>query len=76
LPPHCGKGSGGLYNNIRLKTAISYVKPKDMLVGHQQEIQAGRYRKLEAAREKTPPAGRVAVETDYFRLGDNPEAIQ
>jgi len=50
------------YNNVRLNSAIGYITPKDMLAGHQQEIQAERDRKLEAAREqrkKPPPAGRV-----------------
>jgi len=27
------------YNNVRLNSAIGYITPKDMLVGHQQEIQ-------------------------------------
>ena len=40
------------YNDIRLNSAIGYVTPKDMLAGHQQEIQAERDRKLEAARER------------------------
>jgi putative transposase len=40
------------YNNIRLNIAIGYITPKDMLAGHQQEIQADRDRKLEAAREQ------------------------
>jgi hypothetical protein len=40
------------YNNIRLNSAIGYITPKDMLAGHQQEIQAERDRKLEAAREQ------------------------
>ena len=39
------------YNNVRLNSAIGYITPKDMLVGHQQEIQAERDRKLEAARQ-------------------------
>lgn len=39
------------YNHVRLNSAIGYVTPKDMLVGRQQEIQADRDRKLEAARE-------------------------
>src|ERR1700693_2583715 len=39
------------YNNVRLNSAIGYITPKDMLAGHQQEIQAERDRKLEAARE-------------------------
>ena len=34
-----------------LNSAIGYITPKDMLAGHQQEIQADRDRKLEAARE-------------------------
>jgi hypothetical protein len=32
-------------------SAIGYITPKDMLAGHQQEIQADRDRKLRAARE-------------------------
>ena len=39
-------------NNVRLNRAIGYITPKDMLAGHQQEIQADRDRKLEAAREQ------------------------
>jgi hypothetical protein len=39
-------------NNVRLNSAIGYIKPKDMLAGHQQENQAERDRKLEAAREQ------------------------
>ena len=39
------------YNNVRLNSAIGYITPKDMLAGHQQDIQAERDRKLEAARE-------------------------
>jgi hypothetical protein len=52
------------YNNVRLNGAIGYITPKDMLAGHQQEIQADRDRKLEAAREQeeSPPAGRVTDE--------------
>jgi len=40
------------YNNVRLNSAIGYITPKDMLAGHQQEIQVDRDRKLEAAREQ------------------------
>jgi putative transposase len=40
------------YNNVRVNSAIGYITPKDMLAGHQQEIQAKRDRKLEAAREQ------------------------
>jgi hypothetical protein len=40
------------YNNIRLNRAIGYITPKDMLAGHQQEIQAERDRKLDAAKEQ------------------------
>ena len=39
------------YNNVRLNSATGYITPKDMLAGHQQEIQAKRDRKLEAARK-------------------------
>jgi hypothetical protein len=46
------KGYVEHYNNIRLNSAIGYISPKDMLAGHQQEIQADRDRKLEAAREQ------------------------
>jgi len=37
---------------VRLNSAIGYIKPKDMLAGHQQEIQAERDRKLETARQE------------------------
>ncbi len=40
------------YNNVRLNSAVGYITPKDMLAGHQQEIQADRDRKLEVAREQ------------------------
>ncbi len=40
------------YNHVRLNSAIGYITPKDMLAGHQQEAQADRDRKLEAAREQ------------------------
>jgi transposase InsO family protein len=40
------------YNNVRLNSVIGYITPKDMLAGHQQEIQAERDRKLDAAREQ------------------------
>jgi hypothetical protein len=59
------------YNNVRLNSAIGYIAPKDMLTGHQEEIQAERDRKLDAAREtaeESPPASRVTDERDYFRL--------
>jgi len=35
-----------------VRRAIGYITPKDMLAGHQQEIQTERDRKLEAAREQ------------------------
>ena len=40
------------YNNVRLNSAIGYITPKDMLARHQQEIQAERDRKLDAAKEQ------------------------
>src|SRR6266478_4795142 len=46
------KGDVDHYNNVRLNSAIGYITPKDMLAGHQQEIQTERDRKLEAAREQ------------------------
>jgi len=46
------KGYVEHYNNVRLNSAIGYITPKDMLAGYQQEIQAERDRKLEAAREQ------------------------
>jgi hypothetical protein len=39
-------------NNVRLNSAIGCITPKDMLAGHQQEIQAERDRKLEAPRKQ------------------------
>jgi putative transposase len=46
------KGYVEHYNNVRLNSAIGYITPKDMLAGHQQEIQAERDRKLETAKEQ------------------------
>jgi hypothetical protein len=40
------------YSNVRLNSAIGYITPQDMLAGRQQEIQAERDRKLEAARQQ------------------------
>ena len=40
------------YNNVRLNSATGYITPKDALAGRQQEIHAGRDRKLEAARQQ------------------------
>jgi putative transposase len=40
------------YNNVRLNSAVGYITSKDMLAGHQQEIQAEWDRKLEAASEQ------------------------
>jgi len=68
------KGYVEHYNNVRLNSAIGYITPKDMLAGHQQEIQAERDRKLEAGEgtaEDSPPAGRVTEKTDYPRLADD-----
>jgi hypothetical protein len=39
------------YKDICLNSATGYITPKDILAGHQQEIQADRDRKLEAMRE-------------------------
>lgn len=40
------------YNTVRLHSALGYVSPKDRMEGRHEAIQAGRDRKLEAAREK------------------------
>jgi hypothetical protein len=45
------------YNDIRLNSAIGYITPKDMLAGHQQEIQADRDRRL----ERRGNSGRIAA---------------
>jgi hypothetical protein len=34
------------YNNVRLNGAVGYITPKDLLTGRQQEIHAGRDRKV------------------------------
>ena len=46
------KGYVDHYNDIRLNSTIGYITPKDILVEHQQEIQADRDRKLDVAREQ------------------------
>jgi len=40
------------YNNVRLNSATSYITPKDMLAGLQEEIHTERDRKLVAARKQ------------------------
>ena len=45
------------YNYLRLHSAIGYVTPKDILAGHQQEIQAKRDWMLDAAKN----SGRIAA---------------
>jgi hypothetical protein len=40
------------YNHVRLSSSTDFSAPKDMLPQHQQETQADRNRKLEAAREQ------------------------
>jgi hypothetical protein len=75
------------YNNVRLNSAIGYITPKDMLAGLQQEIQVGRDRKLEAARQQrknrrqqivendlTPPPRGVAFAADWD-CGASPQAV-
>jgi hypothetical protein len=39
-------------NHVCLNSAIGYITPKDMLAGHQREIQAERDRKSDAAKEQ------------------------
>ena len=40
------------YNNVRVKSAVGYITPKDMLAGCQAEIHAERDRKWEATRQQ------------------------
>jgi putative transposase len=49
------------YNNVRLRSAIGYVTPKDMLAGRQVEIHTERDRKLEAARQQRQSRRQQAV---------------
>jgi putative transposase len=49
---HLVEGYVERYNNARLNSAIGNITSKDMLAGHQQEIQAERDRKQEAARKQ------------------------
>ena len=46
------EGYVGHYNDVRLNSAVGYITSKDMLAGRQQEIHAGRDRKLEEARKQ------------------------
>jgi hypothetical protein len=46
---------------LPFNSAIGYITPKDMLAGHQQEIQADRDRKLEAAKEQQKTRRRRAA---------------
>src|ERR1700751_2884085 len=62
------------YNSVRLKSAIGYITPKDMLAGYRHEIQAETGSEIggrERTAEESPPAGRVKDETDYFWPADN-----
>jgi hypothetical protein len=45
------------YNYVHLSSAIGYITTKDMLAGHQHEIQADRDRKLETAGEQRKNRG-------------------
>jgi hypothetical protein len=49
------------YNNVRLNSAIGYITPKDRLAGLQQEIHAGRDRKLEEARKPAANSSAAAA---------------
>jgi hypothetical protein len=64
-------------SRVRLNSAIGYITPKDILGGHQQDIQAERDRKLEAAKGTAEEsARRVTDETDYLRLADHPPTMR
>jgi hypothetical protein len=49
------------YNNVRLNGAVGYITPKDLLTGRQQEIHAGRDRKLAEHGNGGRFAGRTAA---------------
>lgn len=49
---HLASGYVDHYNNFRLNSAIGFITPKDMQAGRQQEIQAERDRRLDAARKQ------------------------
>ena len=63
------------YNNVRLNTAVGYITPKDMLTGRQQEIQAERDRKLEAARRQRQLRRQQAREENRVYRNDSPRPV-
>jgi putative transposase len=69
------KGYVEHYNNVRLNSAIGYVTPKDMLAGHQQEIQAERDRKLETAREQRGNHATGPRDADNLLFADDSGAV-
>jgi putative transposase len=52
------------YNDFRLNSAVGYITPKDMLAGRQQDIYAGRDRKLEEARKRRQLRRQQAAKKD------------
>jgi len=56
------------YNNVRLNSATSYITPKDMLVGCQQEIHTERDRKLDAARKQRQIRRQQALDDRFVIL--------
>ena len=56
------------YNHVRLRSAIGYVTPSDMLAGRQAEIHAERDRRLEDARQQRQLRRRQAAYADADRL--------
>ena len=58
--PYCGSCAEGLYNEIRLHSAIGYVTPVAKMAGLDAVIFADRDRKLEAARERRKKARETA----------------
>ena len=58
------------YNNVRLNSVIGYITPKDMLAGHQREIQAKQDRKLEAVRQQRKNRRQRAC-AHYLRFADD-----
>jgi putative transposase len=55
-------------NDIRLSSAIGYITPKNMLARHQQEIQADRDRKLEAAADSGRCRSAFRDDADHYSV--------
>jgi hypothetical protein len=56
------------YNTVRLRSAIGYVTPQDMVAGRQAEIHATRDRKLEEARRQRQLRRQQAPPSRFVRF--------